>query len=319
MQKTRNIFDEVEVEQVPQDNKAWEAVLARTRLLPQARAEWNEIIEIPMDATKVPLYYDEGNKRAFDWEAVVNEKGEWIGPVSYRYKVINHKQVLKDLANHLSKMGMTPNMKDASMWLSENHAKMRARIWFDGEDYRAEYAKGDIIRMGIEVYNTYDGSGAARCSLIAERLVCTNGMKCTGLEGMFSQRHTSEWKEDNIQNWLATSTPAFAEYINGLKGLGNFEITADYFKAVLFENKDLDSDIKFINQNGFDIKNLNSLRALPKTNRIKALTQFNDKEEKNAWGAYNAFTWVASHNTSNVIQSEKLETAANTWSELILP
>ena len=284
-----------------------------------------------MDATKVPLYYDEGNKRAFDWEAVVNEKGEWIGPVSYRYKVINHKQVLKDLANHLSKMGMTPNMKDASMWLSENHAKMRARIWFDGEDYRAEYAKGDIIRMGIEVYNTYDGSGAARCSLIAERLVCTNGMKCTGIEGMFSQRHTSEWKEDNIQNWLATSTPAFAEYVNGLKGLTDVRMSADYFKHILFENKDPEADMNFLMNtmykhkmdvnalNGKPNKGVNQLRALPKTNRIKILNQFESNEEKNAWGAYNAFTWVASHNTSNVIQSEKLENAANIWAGLIRP
>ena len=319
MQNTKNIFDEPAEEVIPDTNKAWEQVLARTRLLKQDRNEWAEIIQLPMDATTVPLYYDEGNKRAFDWVAVVNEKGEWIGPASYRYKVINHKAVLTDLAKHLTKLGMAVNMEDTTMWLSENHAKMRARIWFNGHDYRQEYAKNDIIRMGIEVYNTYDCSGAARVSLIAERLVCTNGMKCVGHEAMFSQRHTSEWDSNNIQNWLSTTTPVFAQYINSLKGLGNVEVGPDYFKAILFENKEIENDVNFLNEFGLDSKIVNSLRALPKTNRIKVLNQFELNEQKNAWGAYNAFTWVATHNVKNVIQSEKLEDAANNWSELILP
>ena len=144
-------------------------------------------------------------------------------------------------------------------------------------------------------------------------------MKCVGHEAMFSQRHTSEWDSNNIQNWLSTTTPVFAQYINSLKGLGNVEVGPDYFKAILFENKDIENDVNFLNEFSLDSEIVNSLRALPKTNRIKVLNQFELNEEKNAWGVYNAFTWVATHNVKNVIQSEKLEDAANNWSELILP
>jgi len=106
------------------------------------------------------------------------ETGEVIGLVSNRYRVIQNKtlyDVMQNVAGDL-------NLKLNNVYVCRNKAITIFRYGF-GENKQvaieSSQTKDDLIRFGVEVYNSFDSTGVVPSSgmrFIAERLVCTNGM-----------------------------------------------------------------------------------------------------------------------------------------------
>ena len=283
------------------------ATQARTRLMPVDISEWDVARSMPMDMTFAPLSFDETNKAVECHRAVVNEVGEFIAPVSFRYTIIQHKDLLNQLTKHLTILGMTPD--SIQMHLSQNHTRMRLRVFFT--DNSKEITVGDTIQLGIEVINRHDRSSSAILKLVAKRLACTNGMTVSDTLDSFSQWHTGEWDGEELDNWLLTTTDAFASFIdNQMSPLLATPMTYAQFGKLLtapdepVSEDDPEADLH---------RGLNKRTTKRIINRFQ---QYADELGENAWAGYNAFTHFASHETSSVEQSERIEKLANTFAKL---
>jgi len=107
-----------------------------------------------------------------DRRAVVDlDTGNVLGVVSPRYKIVRNSELLK---------AVQPAIEDLRLNTDPiiSHARDGAITYFKflGEKHQGEVRKGDIVRFGLEFFNSYDGSTPVGFHIIAERLVCINGL-----------------------------------------------------------------------------------------------------------------------------------------------
>jgi len=292
-----------------QMSAALEATRASSRLLPVDISEWDVARATPMEVDFAPLYYDETQKAVNSFRAIVNEAGDFIAPVSFRYSIIQHRALLNQLTQHFVMLGMTPD--SVEMHLSKNHARMRLRVFFnDDTKFKREVAVGDVVQLGVEVVNRHDRSSSANLKLVAKRLSCTNGMTVNDALDTFTKWHVGEWEGEALDNWLLTTSDAFASFIDGqmsplLETPMNYEQFSDLLTA-----PDVEGDPKEVLHRG--------LKPRVAKRIIDRYPQYATEVGHNAWAGYNAFTHVASHETVSVEQSEKLEKMANTFAKLVV-
>lgn len=285
------------------------ATRASSRLMPVDISEWDVARALPMDATFAPLYFDEARTQVESHRAVVNEAGDFIAPVSFRYTIIQHRELLNQLTRHFVMLGMTPDT--VQMHLSDNHARMRLRVFFNSEErFKREVAVGDVIQLGVEVVNRHDRSSGANLKLVAKRLACTNGMTVSDALSGFSKWHTGTWDGEALDNWLLSTTDAFASFIDGqMSPMLATPMTYEQFGDLLTAPEEPGSPKEALH------RGLKPRVAARIRNRFP---EYAEEVGDNAWAGYNAFTHVASHETVSVEQSEKLEKMANTYAKLVV-
>lgn len=86
--------------------------------------------------------------------------------------------------------------------LTRSNLKFEERsLAFDGRHYRQRWVipqfsieprEGDLVNLGLDVVNSYDGTTPFSLSFIAERLQCMNGMVVDFILGAFRFRHWGE-------------------------------------------------------------------------------------------------------------------------------
>lgn len=118
-------------------------------------------------------------------KAIVREDtGDVLGLVSDKYKLVRHEEVLRSIYQVVPGL----NLKESSRSLCKNGAVMFTKFFMEGNG-RKEMKVGDIVKFGIEVFNSYNGSLPVGVVLIAERLKCSNGMVVPETITRFAVKH----------------------------------------------------------------------------------------------------------------------------------
>jgi len=110
------------------------------------------------------------------------DTGEVLGVVSDKYKLVRHQEVLSSMEQVFKELAMG----EPSISLCKRGAVMFAKFltpktW--------EPKEGDIVRFGLQVFNSYNGSLPVGVILIALRLKCSNGMTVPETMTRFMIKH----------------------------------------------------------------------------------------------------------------------------------
>jgi hypothetical protein len=218
-----------------------------------------------LDVKKVPLVISGGQPSSR--YAVVydpDDKRIEVGVVSKDYRLIPNLKVKGIALALLKKTGLPFNER---------------QVLFDGRKYlnrwtidsmELEPRENDIVRLGLQVHNSYDGSTRFGLSFIAERLICSNGMVTDSILGGFRFRHYGE-------NGLFDQ-----ELEQALETIRHLDEKGNLLLSIIRRMTETKIDRTDIQQTFRDLN-------LPKT---YAADVFLTVEEDTEWGLYNAFTNV---------------------------
>ena len=178
-------------------------------------------------------------KRPLDFEGIQSsafsvqmngEKG-WneVGTVGANYLLLENEHV-RDAAHEVA--------SECSIDFQPN------KTFFNGKNYVysmisdkvvGEVSEGDDIALGMQFYNSYDGSKAFGFSMMLYRLVCTNGMMSKIFFNQFRFKHepgSENWREnlntavDNI-NALSNGSKNLENMMRNLRQLNSFHIDTE--------------------------------------------------------------------------------------------
>jgi hypothetical protein len=98
-----------------------------------------------------------------------------------------------------------------------------------------EIEKGDDVSLGMQFWNSYDGSKSFGYSLMLFRLVCTNGMMSKDFFNTYRFKHepTSENWDENLEqvvtniNSMSNGSHKIDEFISNLRKLNQLDVTID--------------------------------------------------------------------------------------------
>jgi hypothetical protein len=217
------------------------------------------------------LFTEDGVK-VQDRKAVVNldDSNAVLGVVSPRYKIIHNTDLVK---------AVDPVLQDLNLGLDKTSIKMTkggAVTFFTymSEKVTGEVQKGDIVRFGIQFFNSYDGSTPVGFHIIAERLVCTNGLVVPKSMMEIYMRHTGSASVGHIRNRVADYLPRTQEAINLWKNWASDKPQENRLESFLEDTPLIGERLT---------KNLmGQYRSLP-------------EEKKNLWEFYNLITYHLTH------------------------
>ena len=98
-----------------------------------------------------------------------------------------------------------------------------------------EVKVGDNVALGMQFWNSYDGSKAFGFAMMLYRLICTNGMMSKDHFNTYRFKHepkSEDWGDSleqvvtNINN-LASGTLQLEQLINNLRKLNTLDVTTD--------------------------------------------------------------------------------------------
>jgi len=185
---------------------------------------------------KVPLDYNGISSSAFAVQ-MQHEPGkdtpnsEWkeTGVVGHSYLLVDNDSVRK-AANQVAE----------ECNLSFTHDK----TFFNGRSYAysmksdhvcGEVAQNDDVALGMQFWNSYDGSKAFGFAMMLYRLVCTNGMMSKDHFNTYRFKHqpsNENWEDSltevvtNINN-LSNGSHNLDEFLRNLRSLSNLNVTTE--------------------------------------------------------------------------------------------
>jgi hypothetical protein len=217
-----------------------------------------------LPVTKVPLFTADGS-RSSRYAVMLGAEGESeeVGIVSDSYNLVPN-QIVHQVALDILTRSELPFEDDGMI--------------FDGKKYRHRWIipdlqlqprPGDIVRLALDVINSYDGSSLFGLAFNAQRLVCTNGMVLDFLLGGFKFRH---YGVDGFEEELEQASHQVHRLSDKLLPLtGKLSGLVDRsFSRV-------------------DVQEAFTALKLPQTLQAEIYMQI---DEDNAWGFYNAATDV---------------------------
>ena len=184
---------------------------------------------------KVPLDYNGISSSAFAVQMEQPETGEnfpyWkeVGVVGNSYMLLPNEEV-KKAANQVA--------EECDLNFTFD------RVFFNGRSYAysmksdhvcGEIAEGDDVALGIQFWNSYDGSKSFGFSMLLYRLICTNGMMSKDYFNTYRFKHepkNENWEESleqvvtNINN-LSNGSQKVDDFVKNLRSLNDLHVTTD--------------------------------------------------------------------------------------------
>jgi len=189
------------------------------------------------------------------------------GIVSDDYQLITNVTVCASIADILTSanIGFEPGRR---MFDGKRYSQ---RWIFNDEEYLLEPRTGDFVAIGIECFNSYDGSKPAGWSFFAERIDSSAGMVIDWLVGEFRFRHLSDSKWDE----------ELAYFGKRVKDVMTMETVGDFLTA-------MEAMTDRLSANGL----LMCLRNVPASAPLMVVTVKNIERSTSAvskWEVYNGF------------------------------
>ena len=202
-------------------------------------------------------------------KAVVNTTiNKVVGVVSLKYKLIHNVDLLRTITPAVVELGIS----EKEPIIKTTRGGAITFFKFMSEKITGEVAKGDIVRFGVEFYNSYDGSFPVGFHIIAERLVCLNGLVVPKSITEISIRHTRSANTSEVRDRLKEYFPKTTSAIDLWKSWS--EIKPDRTRIDQFLKKSVGRKL-----------------------RNEFLTRYMTlgSEKQNLWEFYNILTYYISH------------------------
>lgn len=192
------------------------------------------------------------------------DTNEVLSVMSNEYKVIRHSEVLNQFEKSLG-----DELSNRKVTLCKNGAILFAR-YETPKIESIEVKKDDIVKFGVEAFNSYDGSLPVGFVFTALRLVCTNGMTIPKSIARISVRHIGNPDITNIREDFAKRLPLYLKTANKWREWADItpeEVVVDKFFKEMFGKR-----------------------------HQKAFAElYKQSEDKTLWGLYNMFTRYSTH------------------------
>ena len=183
---------------------------------------------------KVPLDYDGIQSSAFGVQMQKEDPtagNGWkeVGVVGHSYMLLPNEEV-KDAAHQVAEECKIDFVHDKTFFNGRNFVYSMKSNHVAGE-----VKAGDDVALGMQFWNSYDGSKAFGFAMMLYRLVCTNGMMSKDHFNTYRFKHepkSEDWSDNleqvvtNINN-LANGTYQLEDFIKTLRVLSNTEVTMD--------------------------------------------------------------------------------------------
>jgi len=183
---------------------------------------------------KVPLDYNGISSSAYSVQMQHRKEGEmdeWkeTGVVGHSYMLLPNEEV-KEAANQVAKECDLNFTFDKTFFNGRSYAYS-----MKSDHVCGEVAQNDDVALGMQFWNSYDGSKAFGFAMMLYRLICTNGMMSKDYFNTYRFKHepsNSDWHESleqvvtNINN-LSNGSQKIDEFIQSLRSLNNLKVTTD--------------------------------------------------------------------------------------------
>lgn len=183
---------------------------------------------------KVPLNYQGIESSAYSVQR--REENDWkeAGVVGSKYMLLSNSKV-KEAADQVANASNIQFEQD--------------KTFFDGRRYIyslksnnviGNIKQGDDLALGIQFWNSYDGSKSFGFAMMLYRLICTNGMMSKNFFNTYRFKHepnSENWEESLEQvtsniNAMANGSLRLEEFIDSLKKLNSLHINVDELGSI---------------------------------------------------------------------------------------
>ena len=186
---------------------------------------------------KVPLDYNGISSSAYSVQMQhqrsdrIMDGTEWkeTGVVGHSYLLLPNEEV-KEAANQVAKECNLNFTHDKTFFNGRSYAySMRS------DHVCGEVAQNDDVALGMQFWNSYDGSKAFGFAMMLYRLICTNGMMSKDHFNTYRFKHepsSSDWHENleqvvtNINN-LSNGSQSLDNLLRNLRSLSSLRVTTD--------------------------------------------------------------------------------------------
>ena len=188
---------------------------------------------------KVPLDYNgvQSSAYAVQMEHRAIKPGEhhisseWkeTGVVSHNYMLLSNEEV-KEAANQVAQECNVDFSFDKTFFNGRSYVYSMKSDHIVGE-----VSQGDDVALGMQFWNSYDGSRAFGFAMMLYRLICTNGMMSKDHFSTYRFKHepkSENWEENleqvvtNINN-LSNGSDSLNRLLGSLRGLSQLNVTTD--------------------------------------------------------------------------------------------
>lgn len=202
---------------------------------------------------------------------VREDTGSPLAIVGDGYKVVHNKEIVYAFETALDSL---PDFKERKVqtYLPFGGSQMFRQYTFG--KIMVEPKVGDITQLRLELTNSYDGKLKGGFKISGLRLACTNGQVMPENFHEISAKHSSKFNLEDIVKSISVALPEFQNMVETWKTW---------------------RDIKMKKQ---DVIDMLSKSSIPEKTVEKISLAF-DKEDQTKWGAFQASTWVISHDTKS--------------------
>ena len=183
---------------------------------------------------KVPLDYNGIQSSAFSVQMQKedpNTGNSWkeVGVVGNSYMLLPNEEV-KNAAHQVAEECKIDFVHDKTFFNGRNFVYS-----MKSQHVAGEVKKGDDVALGMQFWNSYDGSKAFGFAMMLYRLICTNGMMSKDHFNTYRFKHepkSEDWGDSleqvttNINN-LVSGTYQLDDLISNLRKLTELEVTMD--------------------------------------------------------------------------------------------
>ena len=182
---------------------------------------------------KVPLDYNGISSSAYavQMEHLGKDGTQWkeAGVVGHSYMLLPNEEV-KNAAHQVAEECKIDFVHDKTFFNGKNFVYSMKSNHVAGE-----VKPGDDVALGMQFWNSYDGSKAFGFAMMLYRLICTNGMMSRDHFNTYRFKHepkSEDWGDSleqvttNVNN-LVSGTYQLDDLIKNLRLLSNTEVTMD--------------------------------------------------------------------------------------------
>ena len=206
---------------------------------------------------------------------VREDTGLPLSVVSDKYQVIKHADMV---TNFEAALAALPSFRDYTVTtaLPFDGAQMYRKYVFN--TLTAEPKVGDVVKLVLELQNSYDGKTKGGYLVSGLRLACTNGQVVPGKFINILTKHCATFNLDKMVDGLATALPLFEQTIQQWRNWHDVQVNTESLVAMLERT------------------------AIPEKTVKKIVEKF-ATEDKTKYGAFQAATWVISHDTRSKVEA----------------
>lgn len=153
-----------------------------------------------------------------------------LGVRTNKYGLVHHGDFLDEIVPILEE----EYLNNYSLSVCQHGAMMFCKVFSDTH-YKEEIKVGDIVKFGVEIFNSYNGTSRCGALLVAERLICSNGMVVPHTLLNFSVKHIGNIVIDKLKEKIKIILGGIGGCIDNYKRWSNTKLSVE--EAESFFNK----------------------------------------------------------------------------------